>query len=216
MEASWHSGDVTVPLIQEDRKMEIAKKELIKRRLTEAVSDILKGTGGFMTTMDKVTITEMFRNELSEGVNQKAAWTEPGFVQVFKPGKIDPVKKEEGKVRTDLLPVDALFEIAKVLTFGANKHGAHSWEEGTEWSKIYGAAMRHMLDFWGCQNFDNESSLFTIAHATCNLMFLLSYQLRGLGKDDRVRLWDFRNSKKDPSGTGGCCLKRIPPSLLHT
>lgn len=118
------------------------------------------------------------------------------------------VKIDEGKVRTDLLPTDALLEIAQIMTDGAKKYGAHSWEQGTKWSEIYAAALRHLFDYWKGQDRDKESGSLTIAHAACNCLFLLAYELRGIGVDDRKKLIQYMDEKvkTDPccgAGSGG-------------
>ena len=38
------------------------------------------------------------------------------------------MKYDKGKVRMELLPFDCLTEMAKVLTFGAEKYRENSWQ----------------------------------------------------------------------------------------
>jgi hypothetical protein len=57
-------------------------------------------------------------------------------------------KDDQDKTRWDLLPPDALEEIAKVLTFGANKYNDRNWEKGMKWHRPFGALMRHMWAWW--------------------------------------------------------------------
>ena len=57
------------------------------------------------------------------------------------------IKHDGGKVRMDLLPMEALIEEAKVLTFGANKYDAHNWRSGIAYSRLMAAAYRHMAAF---------------------------------------------------------------------
>jgi hypothetical protein len=85
----------------------------------------------------------------------------------------------------DLLPPDALREVAAVLTFGANKYGDRNWEKGMDWGRLIGAAYRHLAAFQEGENLDDETQLSHMAHLACCSMFLLSYQLRNIGKDDR-------------------------------
>ena len=73
----------------------------------------------------------------------------------------------------------------ELLTFGAKKYGARNWEKGMHWSRPFGALMRHMWAWWRGEKFDAESSRPHLWHAACCLMFLIAYEGRNIGKDDR-------------------------------
>ena len=100
---------------------------------------------------------------------------------------VDPaVKHDSAKARWDLLPFDAVDEVAEVLRYGANKYAARNWEKGMAWGRLLGAALRHLCA-WACgQERDPESGLRHLAHASCCALMLLSLTLRGVGTDDRV------------------------------
>lgn len=95
------------------------------------------------------------------------------------------VKHDAEKIRTDLYSTVALEELAKVLTFGARKYGAQNWRRGMAWSRLLGAAIRHIFAFMRGENLDHETGLPHLAHAMCCLMFLLEYYITGNGSDDR-------------------------------
>jgi hypothetical protein len=96
------------------------------------------------------------------------------------------VKDDNSKARYDLLPPELLEETAKVLTFGAQKYSAHNWAQGASWSRYFSAMMRHMWAWWRGEDNDPETGFSHLAHAACCLSFLIAYQRRGLGEDDRV------------------------------
>lgn len=96
------------------------------------------------------------------------------------------LKKDAGKAPMDLLPTPALREVAKVLGFGAKKYSRGGWLGGMAWSRLYGAAMRHLSSHMEGQDTDNETGLSHLAHASCCCLFLLTYELLGLGTDDRL------------------------------
>jgi hypothetical protein len=98
-----------------------------------------------------------------------------------EPGK----KYDHGKPRYDLLPPDVLAEVVKIFTDGAEKYGERNWEAGMSWSRPFAAAMRHLWAFWDRQNIDPESGSPHLAHAIVNLIFLMDYQGRDVGTDDR-------------------------------
>jgi len=95
------------------------------------------------------------------------------------------IKHDQEKTRWELLSVDALEEIAKVMTQGAQKYDAHNWRGGFEWSRLIGAAYRHLSSWHRGQDTDPETGLSHLAHLGCCIMMLLEHEKRGLGKDDR-------------------------------
>ena len=94
-------------------------------------------------------------------------------------------KYDIGKLRLDLLPFDALEEVGRVLTTGADKYGDRNWERGMSWSRLLGAALRHIFAWAMRSGPDAESGRSHLAHAACCVLFLLSHELRGIGEDDR-------------------------------
>ena len=95
------------------------------------------------------------------------------------------IKHDVGKDRWDLLPWDAARGVVAVLGFGANRYGDRNWENGMRWSRPYSALLRHVVAWWERDPADPESGLSHLAHAGCCILFLLSYELRGIGEDDR-------------------------------
>lgn len=95
------------------------------------------------------------------------------------------VKFDNGKLPWHLMPGDALEEIARVLQHGALKYGDRNWEQGMEWHRPFAALMRHMWAYWKGEDLDPETGCLHLAHAGCCVLFLLGYQLRGIGIDDR-------------------------------
>lgn len=98
------------------------------------------------------------------------------------------LKKDAEKVPTHLLPTAPLVEISKVLGFGAKKYARHGWRAGMDWSRVYGAILRHLFAWEQGEDLDPETGLPHLAHAGCEVLFLLEYAKRGLGKDDRFKL----------------------------
>ena len=95
------------------------------------------------------------------------------------------VKHDDGKPRYDLVPPEALDALSRVLTFGASKYAARNWEKGMEWGRVFGAMMRHAWAWWRGAGKDPESGLSHMAHVLCNAAFLVTFERRGAGKDDR-------------------------------
>ena len=105
------------------------------------------------------------------------------------PEDVGGTKHDVGKPRMDLLPSEALEEVAKVLTFGAQKYDAHNWRKGVQYSRLTAALLRHLGAWQRGEDLDPESGLSHIAHAACNAIFLLTFISEGdrLDLDDRYR-----------------------------
>lgn len=129
-------------------------------------------------------------NEIQRILNNK---DDPG--EERKPG----FKTDEGKVRLELLPPEALFAAATIFTEALEENGGkypeRNWEAGMKWSRVFGAAMRHLWQWWGKSlptktNFafgdlDMETNRSHLWHALCCVMMLVTYEERTLGNDDR-------------------------------
>ncbi len=95
------------------------------------------------------------------------------------------MKFDAGKPRYELLPPEFLEGAAHVLTFGAEKYADRNWEKGMNWSRAFGALMRHMWAWWRGQDNDDETGMSHLWHAACCLAFLIAWEARGHGTDDR-------------------------------
>lgn len=109
------------------------------------------------------------------------------LVQAIPKPQAGAIKYDQGKLRWGLLPLDAVEEVVKVITFGASKYGDRNWEKGFDFNRNIDALHRHLAAWQRGQDTDAESSLNHLAHAMCNLLFLLTFQLRGVGNDDRSK-----------------------------
>lgn len=84
-------------------------------------------------------------------------------------------KHDGGKPRMDLVPLEALEEVARVLDFGARKYAPDNWRHVRPFrSRYLAAALRHLAAYQGGQELDPETELPHLAHATCCLLFLLA------------------------------------------
>ena len=95
------------------------------------------------------------------------------------------VKHDAGKNRLELIPPEAIWGLGEVLTFGATKYGDHNWAKGMKWSRVFGAAMRHLWKWWWTKKPDEETGLSHLKHALCCIAFLIAYEERKVGEDDR-------------------------------
>lgn len=82
---------------------------------------------------------------------------------------------------------------------GERKYGTYNWMHGMSWSRLVGAAMRHLTAWHSGEDLDPETSLSHLGHARCCLAMLLAYQTHGLGEDDRysTMLLSTKNSMEE-------------------
>lgn len=100
---------------------------------------------------------------------------------------VDPATggaKGQKLARFDLIPQDALFEVAKVYGVGSKKYEDRNWERGYAWGLSYGALQRHLsLDMQG-EDMDPEG-FYHLAAVAWHALALLAFRLRNVGTDDR-------------------------------
>jgi hypothetical protein len=89
------------------------------------------------------------------------------------PAMNQTLKKDNGKLRMDLVPIEVMEEMAKVLTFGLEKgYGENSWKE-VESKRYEAALLRHYLAHKKGEIVDPESNLLHLSHMLCNVAFLM-------------------------------------------
>jgi hypothetical protein len=99
--------------------------------------------------------------------------------------KNEGVKYDKDKLRLDLIPPEAIIAIGSVLTFGAKKYNPRNWEKGMDWGRVYAALQRHLTAWQAGETNDEESGMPHLWHAACCIVFLLTYEQRGIGEDTR-------------------------------
>lgn len=96
---------------------------------------------------------------------------------------LQKLKKDAGKNRLDLLPINAIEAMGSVLTFGASKgYEEDSWRL-VEPKRYRAALLRHFFAYMKGEHYDPESGLEHLAHCLCNIAFLLEIE-RKLDKPD--------------------------------
>ncbi|MCC6178832.1 MAG: dATP/dGTP diphosphohydrolase domain-containing protein [Phycisphaerales bacterium] len=117
---------------------------------------------------------------------------------------IEAVKQDTDKARWDLVPFDAMDEVAQVFTYGARKYSDRNWELGMAWGRLLAAALRHLTAWARGEDRDPESGHRHLAHAGCCVLMLLGLTMRAKGTDDRRLLASDRPAPR-PAPT------RVPP-----
>jgi hypothetical protein len=109
--------------------------------------------------------------------------TEVHFIKVIPIQTKQPqegMKFDQGKLDYLLLPFKAITEVVKVLEFGKQKYAEDSWKTVPNGKRRYlKAAFRHFVDYLEGKTVDEESGLPTLAHAVCDLLFVLWLDITG-------------------------------------
>lgn len=91
-------------------------------------------------------------------------------------------KYDEGKNRMGLVLQgfsDALWEVGRVGTFGANKYSPNSWQNLTNGKERYlDALCRHLFKHLQGEKVDDESGLLHLSHLAWNALCLLEFELK--------------------------------------
>ena len=140
--------------------------------------------------MNKVDTTQFWMGQATP-----IKYTCDQLEQYFKEDEAEPTKPVEalrfdnGKTNWSLMPFEAVEEINRVLEFGANKYAAWNFtrDGGMNHSRILNSCLRHIFSYMRGQDCDPESGLSHLAHAGCNILFLLYYKKypEVFTKDDR-------------------------------
>lgn len=93
-----------------------------------------------------------------------------------------------GKLRVELVPPEAIEAMAEAIGYGADKYEENDWLKGDKYSTTYASLQRHLLSWYKGIDIDEESGLSHLSHAITNLAFLITYERRGLGEDNRIKI----------------------------
>ncbi len=93
--------------------------------------------------------------------------------------------KGQKNVRLHAIPWESLAELGRVYAYGESKYDDYNYRKGYQWSLTFDAMVRHIWQFWGGDDRDNESGLHHMAHAGWHCMTLLFFSITKRGVDDR-------------------------------
>lgn len=99
------------------------------------------------------------------------------FPTTKKEAVLNPMKNDKKKARFEL--IDPFFEeeLAKVLTYGAEKYADNNWqnlEDGID--RHYAALRRHLAAYRQGEYYDEESGMPHLWHVAANAMFLCYHE----------------------------------------
>lgn len=133
------------------------------------------------------TPREVFLEEARRVKTAQDEWKDETILLGLAPSAplMEGRKDDRGKAPYHLLAPEMLDATARVLSFGADKYAPRNWEKGMDWSRPFSALMRHMWAWWKGEKNDPETGFSHLWHAACCVMFLIAYEEREIGTDDR-------------------------------
>lgn len=96
--------------------------------------------------------------------------------EVFKDESNESVKDDfkDDKLRWDLLPLEEIEEVVRVLHAGAKKYGPNRWQNLPDAYNRYKAAMfRHLIEVEKGNAVDEDTGCLHIAQVVTNALFML-------------------------------------------
>ena len=95
-------------------------------------------------------------------------------------------KKDQGKLRWSLLPLEAVAAVVDILEYGALKYAPDSWRGVPDAQRRYfDALLRHLFDWWvKKERYDPESGKLHLAHVGCNALFLIALEMTQIAKEE--------------------------------
>lgn len=118
---------------------------------------------------------------------------------------------DEGKPPLALLPPAGLREVAKVMAYGARKYGQWNWRKGNTYLNFCNSALRHIYAHLDEETVDPESECLHLAHAACNLLFMLQWMTDGNVTDDRYHRFPLGCAAPDAPEIPPWKLSRVAP-----
>lgn len=88
-------------------------------------------------------------------------------------------------VRYDLIPVQGITEVSKVLTEKLKKHKVNEWKYGISWTEVLSSLKKHLTEFELGNDF-TEEGLLHIAEVAANALILCEYYSIYPQGDDRI------------------------------
>lgn len=86
-------------------------------------------------------------------------------------------QKGSKQERYDLIPIEPLRMLATLYGRGAEKYDDDNWRRGYEWKYSYAAAQRHLNQFWGGEDIDEEMGLPHVIAAAWHCLALAQFMI---------------------------------------
>lgn len=137
-------------------------------------------------TMDKTVIDEQV--EKLKKIKRSIIEKEYSKMNACLDNNKETIKFDQGKPDFTLIPQEALLEVAKVFSKGADKYGVFNYSHGTNYRRYIAASMRHLNQWLRGEDID-EIGTNHLSNAIASIMMVLDNQLTNTGIDDRNKIY---------------------------
>lgn len=94
-------------------------------------------------------------------------------------------EKGQKLARFDLLPPEALWQVAEHFGRGAEKYDDRNWERGYAYSLSFAAMQRHAWAYWGGEDIDPETGSHHLAAVVFHALAQMTWAKTHPELDDR-------------------------------
>lgn len=96
-------------------------------------------------------------------------------------------KNDGGKPRYDLIPPEALEEVARTFAIGADKYGDYNYRngDGLKFRRVFRALIGHAISWFRGEQRDQEDGQHHLAAVICCAMMLMDMEKHCPQQDDR-------------------------------
>ena len=91
---------------------------------------------------------------------------------------------QEGKPRFDLISPFMMTRLASLMERGAVKYGEWNWEKGMPFSRFFGSAFRHLMQYWKGDRDEDH-----LAAVIFNLMAIIHFEEVGREDLNDLKKW---------------------------
>lgn len=115
-----------------------------------------------------------YENIIEEIIKHKDYLLMMGFVDDLGKNVDTGLRYNKGKPRMELIEAGFMEEVAKILTFGAEKYEIDNWKKFDNQKRFQtiGSLMRHLEGYRKGNKIDDESNCSHLCHIVANAMFL--------------------------------------------
>lgn len=168
--------------------------------------DAMEGFEEWRDVIDGSDEVRALKDDSKEIMNKKPTWCSddcPDEIRDLCKQNKQALRNNSDKTKYASLQWNALAEVAKVATHGADKYGNYNYKKGFPLTDLFDSTMRHLIGnptdskdgkahkgFMTGENEDRDSKINHLAHAAWNLLTMLEQELdrETYGKfDDRYK-----------------------------
>lgn len=144
-----------------DKRVFLIEKSMMTQRLDIKTDEVGSYNIGYESIIEEI-------------IKHKEYLLVMGFVNDLEKNVDTGLRYNKGKPRMELIEAGFMEEVAKILTFGAEKYEIDNWKkfDNEKRFQTIGSLMRHLEEYRKGNKMDSESNCSHLCHIVTNAMFL--------------------------------------------